>query len=93
MEGVMVNKTQCQLYGNFKDLKIDDIVGIWKDSLFWKMNRNNSKNKCYHGINELDKKIVLELNEDKTYKLSTNFSRPQHNTVEVGEFFYILIQL
>lgn len=84
MKSIMVNKNQCQLYGEFKDLKVEDIVGVWYDTLFWKMQPNDS---CYYGIDELDVSVELEIKPTKTFRLSTKYSRPEHDTVELGEYF------
>jgi hypothetical protein len=84
MQSVMINKTQCNLYGEFREIQVESIVGSWTDSLFWKMQPNKP---CYFGINQLDVDVELIINPNKTFRLSTNYSKPEHNRVEMGEYF------
>lgn len=84
MESVMINKTQCELYGEYKDLKVEDIFGVWQDSLFWKMQPDDS---CYYGVNELDVNVELEIKPTKTFRQSFIYSKPKYDRVREGEYF------
>lgn len=84
LRSIMVNKTQCSLDGRFKLFEVKDIVGTWKDSLFWKMQPNDS---CYYGIDELDYSVKLKLNSNNTYKMTETSSVSNINNIEMGDFF------
>ncbi|GEM_PF-3467305 len=84
LRSVLIDKTQCDLIGNFMHTHVDDLQGVWADTLIWK---KQSKDGCYFGFEELDRHITLEINPSKTFVWSEDFTVSERDFKKFGEFF------
>jgi len=80
----MLNKQQCDLIGDRRETTVEDITGIWVDSLLWKNRRPDT---CWYGVKCLDRHIRLELKNSKVFIWTENYTDSTYNRTDKGEFF------
>lgn len=81
---VMLNKEQCDLIGDSRETSVQDLTGIWVDSLLWKNRRPDT---CWYGVRCLDRRIRLELKSSKVFIWAEKFTDGTHDRSDKGEFF------
>jgi hypothetical protein len=81
---VMVNKEQRDLIGDQRETTLEDITGVWTDSLLW---MNRPPDTCWYGAKCLDRHIRFELKSSKIFIWEETYSDPVHDRTDKGEFF------
>lgn len=80
----MRNKEQCDLKGDSRETSVEDVTGIWVDSLLWKNRRPDT---CWYGVESLDRHIRLELKSSKVFVWTEKYADAVHDRTDKGEFF------
>ncbi len=80
----MVNKAQCDLQGDSRETTVEDIVGVWVDSLMWKNRRPDT---CWYGVKSLDKHLRFEAKSSRVFIWEVSYSVGVKGEVDIGEFF------
>lgn len=81
---VMINKKQCDLIGDQRETTVEDITGVWTDSLLW---MNRPPDTCWYGAMCLDRHIRFELKNSKVFIWEETYSDPAHDRTDKGEYF------
>ena len=84
MRYVMLNKEQCDLKGDQRETVVEDITGIWVDSLLWKNRRPDT---CWYGVKCVDRRIRFELKSSKVFIWTEKYTDGIHDRTDKGEFF------
>lgn len=81
---VMLNNEQCDLIGDRRETSVEDITGIWVDSLLWKNRRPDT---CWYGVKCLDRRIRFELSKSNGFIWTEKYTDAIHDRTDIGEFF------
>ncbi len=80
----MLNKEQCDLKGDSRETTVEEITGVWVDSLLWK---NRKPDTCWYGVRSLDRHIRFELKSSKVFIWAEKYADGTHDRTDKGEFF------
>ncbi|MFZ5551796.1 MAG: hypothetical protein ACOZCO_01675 [Bacteroidota bacterium] len=81
---VMMDKTTCNLNYNYIETSKDDLFGVWKDSILWVQNTDDT---CLYGIDAINRDTYLEFLPPNKYVWKEIHKGNYLNFEDRGEFF------